>query len=62
MESSAIYKDVKPPCTKGCERRSVTCHGTCEDYLKFLKKNEQMRLKRHMEGIRNAAKSVYGKG
>lgn len=59
MESSVIFKDIKSPCKKDCKRRSETCHGTCEDYLKFCEKNEQMRHKRHMDSIRNAAKSVY---
>lgn len=62
MASSAIFKDIVSPCKKDCEGRSVTCHGTCEKYQKFLKKNEQMRLKRHMEVIRNGAKNIYGRG
>lgn len=62
MASYAIFKDIKSPCRKDCEKRSETCHGTCEAYSKFYKKNEQMRFKRRMEGIRNAAKGTYSKG
>ena len=62
MASYAMFRDLKAPCKKDCERRSETCHGTCEDYIRFREKNEQMRLKRHIESLRNSAKGTYSKG
>ena len=62
MESYAIFKDLKAPCKKDCAGRSETCHGTCEEYLKFCKQNEKMRYKRRMESLRNSTKGVYRKG
>lgn len=62
MASYAMFRDLKAPCKKDCERRSETCHGACEDYAKYCKSNEQLRLKRRMEGLRNSAKGTYSKG
>ena len=27
------------PCKRECERRSATCHATCEEYKKFYEEN-----------------------
>ena len=27
--------DKDCPCTKDCPKRTATCHGTCEEYLKW---------------------------
>ena len=33
---------IKVPC-KNCSDRHMTCHSTCEKYLKFKKQNDEMR-------------------
>lgn len=35
----------KSPC-KGCEERSLKCHGTCEKYLEYQRDAEAIRQKR----------------
>lgn len=30
-------------CCRFCRKRQVGCHSTCEDYLEFVKKNEEER-------------------
>jgi len=32
---------MKNPCSKNCERRSVTCHAECEEYLAFYNHNRR---------------------
>lgn len=36
-------KDI---CPKDCPRRSAECHATCEEYLAFVKQNEEERAER----------------
>ena len=43
--------NVKGPC-KDCERRSVGCHATCEDYNFYRKHVDDARAKR-LEQITN---------
>ena len=59
MPSMRIFNgEVKPPCTPDCDKRSATCHGTCKEYREFLKKNETVKKKRHIEALRNSVKGV----
>jgi hypothetical protein len=32
---------VKPPCTRDCEGRSATCHGTCQLYIDYVNAKEK---------------------
>lgn len=32
-------------CCRYCIKRQVGCHSTCEDYLEFVKKNEEEKKK-----------------
>lgn len=34
-----MIENIKNPCDKHCPRRSMTCHSTCKEYLKFWKAN-----------------------
>lgn len=34
---------LQGPCTPNCPNRSWDCHGKCEEYLKYAKKNEEER-------------------
>ena len=40
---------LKAPC-RGCDKRQVGCHSTCEDYITYEKKNAARR-----DAIRNRA-------
>lgn len=39
---------MNSPC-KGCEHRKFLCHGSCEAYKAFCRKNEEIRLARIKE-------------
>lgn len=44
---------MRPPCKKGCEQRSGTCHAECERYLEYVEYCRKRREKRHAESIAN---------
>lgn len=33
-------------CCYGCLKRTMTCHGTCEDYAKEMEENKEKRKER----------------
>ena len=35
-----MWRNDDCPCTRDCPKRSGTCHGTCGDYDKWVKKRE----------------------
>lgn len=39
---------MQSPCYK-CDKRSISCHSECVDYLKFIKENESRREQEHKE-------------
>lgn len=39
---------MQSPCYK-CDKRSISCHSECEDYLKFVKVNESRREKEYAD-------------
>lgn len=39
---------MQSPCFK-CDKRSISCHSECEDYLKFVKVNESRREKEYAD-------------
>jgi hypothetical protein len=41
------------PC-KGCEKRTITCHGVCKEYQEWKTENEN-----HRESIRAARDKQY---
>lgn len=47
-------------CCKGCEKRQVGCHVTCEDYIEFTKKNEEEKKKIEIEKVAYIIKHKVG--
>lgn len=43
-----MFKPVKNPCHE-CTRRSITCHGSCEDYALYSNYREQIREARRRD-------------
>ena len=43
---------MKQPCSKECENRSPTCHGSCEAYLEYFEHRRKLDIaKREDEAI-----------
>lgn len=40
---------MKPPCSRDCPDRSITCHSTCERYLDYFAENEKIRKAKQRE-------------
>lgn len=40
-------------CCKGCEKRSIGCHSSCEDYIDYREELEQIKQ------IRNSRNAIY---
>lgn len=38
------------PC-RGCSKRTVTCHGTCDDYLSWKKANDENNKRLRMKKL-----------
>lgn len=43
------YKAVSP--CKDCTKRSVNCHGTCEEYIEFQKQLDQEKEERRIRNV-----------
>ena len=43
-----MFDRVRNPCHE-CQRRSVTCHGSCEDYAQYTRYREQLREARQRD-------------
>lgn len=61
--SGLIYTNashVKVPC-KGCERRTISCHETCEDYKAYRAEfeSEEKRIKREIARQYKGKESDY---
>ena len=50
-----MFDRVRNPCHE-CQRRSVTCHGSCEDYALYANYREQIREARQQDQVARYAK------
>ena len=41
---------TKPPC-RGCESRTITCHGVCKEYIAWQKIHEEEKKTAEMEMV-----------
>lgn len=48
----------KSPC-KGCDKREVGCHSTCEDYISFREAAEALREKIAFEKAKSYGSSYF---
>ena len=47
----SLFSDmIDIPCEPTCERRSPTCHGTCEDYKRYCEDKDKEKARRAKEG------------
>lgn len=51
---------VNSPC-KGCTKRTIGCHGTCEGYKDFVVKNEELKETKRLYNTAHPSRSAQVK-